>query len=88
MSVFTEMVLNLSTQIGLNLTRPGQELDYSDMLDTSFSSSLQVIGSCVFADVFMFLQPFTHIFFRIWILELWNVPTLATSGDGADKKFN
>ena len=28
----TEMVLNLSTQIGLNLTRPGQELDYSQML--------------------------------------------------------
>ena len=37
-----EMVLNLSTQIGLNLTRPGQELDYSDMLDTSLSTGLQV----------------------------------------------
>jgi len=41
-----EMVLNLSTQIGLNLTRPGQtELDYTNMLDidqdNTFTTSLQ-----------------------------------------------
>ena len=43
----SEMVLNLSTQIGLNLTRPGQELDYSDMLNidqqSTFNTALQVI---------------------------------------------
>ena len=43
----SEMVLNLSTQIGLNLTRPGQELDYSDMLNidqqSTFNTGLQVL---------------------------------------------
>ena len=100
----SEMVLNLSTQIGLNLTRPGQELDYSDMLNidqqSTFNTALQVI--VFFSTFFIHFKARYELYLHLnyimllqskclgqWFWLLsWLLYQLYRSSHGTAKKFS